>query len=452
MTTSELHRALAQQFTLILNDMPATAPVLSLVRHEVVDLPKKNASTDGLRLQFDPTFARTLLEACPDGATVRGVYLHEAWHLFLGHLWRRGSRDRDLWNQACDHEVNLSLNALFANWKDHHPGVPCPALPEGVLADATYTSLPAEEIYARLLGKKSQPQPEPQPQQPQPPQPQSRQPPQQPNGKPQPGPGQPQPQPGQPGQSQAQPGQGHPGQPGQPGGGQPEPGQEPGQGGIGDMADIPQGQEQAVQEAVTRAIITSRTMGTLPGDLESHVQKLLNPRIPWTEVLRHLLQPTRGDTKLTWCPRHAGFAQAGFTLPSARGERMGTLIFAGDTSGSIGSEELDGMAAEACAVLEDLAPEQFIVAWADAAVHVWEPVQPGERIPSPKGGGGTDFRPVFERVEAEGLRPAVLVFLTDLYGTFPEQAPEYPVIWCHYGGGSVRPPWGDCVAVNPDPQ
>lgn len=446
MTTSELHRSLATQFTLVLQDLPATAPVLSLVRHEVVDLPKKNARTDGRRLQFDPTYARMLLEARPDGATVRGVYLHEAWHLFLGHLWRRGSRDPEVWNQACDHEVNLSLLELFRRWADLYPGVPCPELPPGVLADVTYGGLPAEEIYARLIkagndGLKSKAE----------------------SGKPKPGdgPGQGQGQ-GQ-GQgskpkaqsSKAQPGSG-PGKPsasGSPGSGAPSLDNEPPTtndepAGIGDIAEMPAGEEQAIQEAVTRAVITSRTMGRLPGDLEAYVQSLLNPKVPWTDVLRHLVQPCRGQTKLTWSPRHPGFAQAGFTLPSCRGERMGTVIMVGDTSGSITQAELDGMAAEACAVLEDLAPETFIMAWADARVAAWEVVQPGERLPVPKGRGGTDFRPVFERVAEEGVAPAVLVYLTDLAGSFPEAAPEYPVIWCHYGGGSARPPWGEYVPVS----
>ncbi|NIQ77894.1 MAG: hypothetical protein GTN93_07335, partial [Anaerolineae bacterium] len=36
-----------------------------------------------------------------------------------------------------------------------------------------------------------------------------------------------------------------------------------------------------------------------------------------------------------------------------------------------------------------------------------------------KGGGGTNFIPVFERIAQDDKAPPVLVFLTDLYGPLP---------------------------------
>jgi hypothetical protein len=47
-------------------------------------------------------------------------------------------------------------------------------------------------------------------------------------------------------------------------------------------------------------------------------------------------------------------------------------------------------------------------------------------------------------LEEHGTRPQTLVFLTDLYGTFPDDAPAYPVIWASTGSrhapfGSVTP-------------
>jgi predicted metal-dependent peptidase len=45
------------------------------------------------------------------------------------------------------------------------------------------------------------------------------------------------------------------------------------------------------------------------------------------------------------------------------------------------------------------------------------------------GGGGTDFAPVFKHVEEQGIEAACLVYLTDMYGSFPKSAPDYPVLW-----------------------
>jgi predicted metal-dependent peptidase len=62
------------------------------------------------------------------------------------------------------------------------------------------------------------------------------------------------------------------------------------------------------------------------------------------------------------------------------------------------------------------------------------------------GGGGTDFAPVFEYVEQQGLAPQALVFLTDLYGPFPEREPHYPVIWV--STSSQVAPFGETIPVD----
>jgi len=56
------------------------------------------------------------------------------------------------------------------------------------------------------------------------------------------------------------------------------------------------------------------------------------------------------------------------------------------------------------------------------------------------GGGGTDFRPGFKKVEELGIDPVGLIYFTDMEcNRFPETVPDYPVIWVRYGPDS---PWG----------
>jgi predicted metal-dependent peptidase len=45
------------------------------------------------------------------------------------------------------------------------------------------------------------------------------------------------------------------------------------------------------------------------------------------------------------------------------------------------------------------------------------------------GGGGTDFRPLFKKIEEKNIRPSVMVFFTDGDATYPEEAPKYPVMF-----------------------
>ena len=53
-----------------------------------------------------------------------------------------------------------------------------------------------------------------------------------------------------------------------------------------------------------------------------------------------------------------------------------------------------------------------------------------------KGGGGTDFRPVFDRLAADKKRGAkirALLYFTDGYGTFPTENPDFKVCFLLYG-------------------
>jgi predicted metal-dependent peptidase len=61
----------------------------------------------------------------------------------------------------------------------------------------------------------------------------------------------------------------------------------------------------------------------------------------------------------------------------------------------------------------------------------------------PPGGGGTDFRPVFEWVRKQGIEPACLIFFTDLDGPMPSVEPGYPVLWCCVN--KQQAPWGETI-------
>jgi predicted metal-dependent peptidase len=52
---------------------------------------------------------------------------------------------------------------------------------------------------------------------------------------------------------------------------------------------------------------------------------------------------------------------------------------------------------------------------------------------------------VFNYIEKENLQPETMIYLTDLYGKFPSEAPTYPVIWAATTSREV--PWGDVVRL-----
>jgi len=72
---------------------------------------------------------------------------------------------------------------------------------------------------------------------------------------------------------------------------------------------------------------------------------------------------------------------------------------------------------------------------------------PGDTISlDAPGGGGTDFRPVFDHCAELFQQPRCLVYLTDLEGRFPDEAPAYPVLWVVYGG-QTEAPFGEVVSI-----
>ena len=63
-------------------------------------------------------------------------------------------------------------------------------------------------------------------------------------------------------------------------------------------------------------------------------------------------------------------------------------------------------------------------------------------------GGGTDFRPVFDLIKLEEEPPQIVLYLTDGYGSAPQNNPNYPVIWGVIEGGIKPAPWGKEIEIS----
>jgi len=69
-----------------------------------------------------------------------------------------------------------------------------------------------------------------------------------------------------------------------------------------------------------------------------------------------------------------------------------------------------------------------------------------------RGGGGTDFAPVFDWLKGELQRnpdtPDALFFLSDGFGIFPPQEPPIPVLWIVPAHGHEEFPFGDVLRLS----
>src|SRR3990167_2830674 len=343
--------------------------------------------TDGARLIWNAKGVDQLTEPA-----LGTVLAHEALHCALLHHLRRGDRDIKGWNRACDEAVNNILEE--ANEQARAAGkaepFPWPDLP-GIPKDPQYRGKAAEEIYYHL---KQQP---------------------------------------------TQPGVGPQDGAGSSGSGS---GQQPGES-LGDVLDGPadeagqQAQEAQWKCAIVQAAAAAKGRGQLPAALARLVDDIINPSTPWQEILRAFVRENCKDD-YSWTRPNARYAASGFILPSLHSQRLGRIAVAVDTSASIDVTLLNSFLGELEVLMHECRPAGVTLIDCDAHVNNVRELEPTDPLPRDfAGGGGTDFRPVFAALEADP--PAVLVYFTDLDGTFPDTEPGYPVLWASYDTGREAP-------------
>lgn len=200
--------------------------------------------------------------------------------------------------------------------------------------------------------------------------------------------------------------------------------------------------------AVAGALATAKAQGKLPAALERLLSEIVEPTVSWQDHIRGIFARKVGGGGYDWRKPDRMLIQRDIYAPRRSGNGCGPVVVAIDTSGSIGQTELNHFFAEMRGILDDVRPELIHVIWCDAKVHKVDEVDDSSDINTlkPAGGGGTDFRPVFDYVEDNNIRPDALVYLTDMLGSFPDQAPAYPVIWGDIYG-RCKAPFGDVVPV-----
>ncbi len=103
----------------------------------------KTMATNGFYIVYHPDFVLNQEEAA-----IRFVLCHEVLHCVGDHMSRRGNRDPQLWNWACDYAINPILNAEKSSNFDW------PKTDNGErmgLYEQKYEGMRAEDIYDLLL-------------------------------------------------------------------------------------------------------------------------------------------------------------------------------------------------------------------------------------------------------------------------------------------------------------
>ncbi len=344
-----------------------------------------DAWTDGIRLGYNPLYVEEL-----NDAELLGLVAHLVMHPACGHHQRRKGREFRRWNIACDYAVNwLLVDAGFT-------------LPPGSLLLEGCREVSAEVIYRRLFGKGGR------------------------DGK---------------------------DDDGRRGGGSGDGGSQP----AGEVRDAPRQSQGADlgaegvdwEHAFVTAANSAGAVGRLPAGVKQLIAQRLYPQVDWREILsRFIERSARFD--YTWLNPNRRYLHEGWYFPGMVTSELEEIVVAIDTSGSISKTEMEQFAAELSAIMGQY-PATLHLFYCDMMVRGYQQVSRSE-LPlrlEPCGGGGTDYRPLFRRVAAEGLRPACLIYLTDLRcRLYPAAEPVCPVLWVQIGDDDGRPPFGEVLRVN----
>lgn len=371
----------------------------------VVDHRCQTASTDGKRIFFNPNFLNDLTN--DERMT---ILAHEIWHCGLSHFSREHGRieDHEMWNHAIDHEVNSLLQD--DGFK----------IPVGAVLYEPYKGESAEKVFELIKNGTIEMR----------------------------------------GKCLDEHGSSVPGEDTEPG----DDGTDgwgtitvDGDGNIDAKVDSdfrPRRTDDVWKEWKSKMMAAAQqcaARGADMGNYQSHLDDLFSSKLEWKEILRQYLTPMFDSTR-KWLPPNRRHVYKRMYLPSLRKEKQLNIVIAVDTSGSTTGDIVKTFVSEVFAILNSFGGYQLRLIQCDYnitedIVHSMEnPFVPDNF--KLKGGGGTDFCPVFDLLADEQEHPEVLLYLTDGYGSAPNNAPAYPVIWGVIEGGVQPCKWGNCIDID----
>jgi len=197
-----------------------------------------------------------------------------------------------------------------------------------------------------------------------------------------------------------------------------------------------------IDQAIRQGIMTQQKVaGSGAGGLNRELQELLEPKVNWREVLRDFVKATcNAKDASSWRRVNRRFLSTGVYMPSLIGEKVGHLVIAIDTSGSIGGDELGEFLSEVKGIAEEVNPEVVDLLYWDSEVagHETYSSSTAADIPNstkPKGGGGTSPSCVSAYLKQKNIQPECVIVLTDGYvGSDWGSEWTAPVMWCIVGG------------------
>ena len=395
----------------------------------------KTAATDGLSFFYNPYFIQSL-----STGEVGWILVHELMHACLKHVTRKGTREPEKWNYACDYAVH-SLIMQYLRTNNNSKRRNAIQMPKNCLYNSKFDNLSAEEIYAQLPDSFKQ-----------------------------------QAMINNAGSTGVPLGRGNKNSSGSDGN------NNNGNDSGNDSENISNNQtplddhskwytaaaqqdasrkerEWAARLVAAQISANNKQAGSLPGYLGRLIDRIAKPKIAWQQLLQEYLIKDIKDYVWSRPDNRIGEEFGDIKLPgffedqeSARG-----IIFAVDVSGSMSDEDIRAIYSEIIGASQMMNISGKITFW-DCVSSPFVDFEDTPDIINAKnkvqGGGGTDVNAVFKNIDDNLSLDEyhVIVICSDMYFSLPEEkvANGKPVIWVIVNNDeSITPKWGRIVRIEP---
>jgi predicted metal-dependent peptidase len=182
-----------------------------------------------------------------------------------------------------------------------------------------------------------------------------------------------------------------------------------------------------------------------PLGFERFAKKIKTNNVDWKFELYNAINKHMRNN-YAFMPPNKKHIYRGVALPSLTSDTL-SLVVAIDTSGSIKEDVLGAFIGEFKSIMQNFPAVSIELIIADAKVHNHYSFIGGDEIDfALKGGGGTDYRPTFEYIDANIPNSSMVLYFTDGEGIFPRIPPSYEVLWA-LSQNKAKIPFGRAIQI-----
>lgn len=360
MDEKAIHKKLSRACAQLMIKHPFFGSLVYQHEMEITESVDTAAASADNRMLFNPRFVE---KVDPDQLVF--LVAHEVMHIVFAHAQRRGNRDHELFNIACDAVINEILISERVG-----------TFIEGGVRMQGAEKETSENIYKALAQNSS-------------------------------------------------PGEGNES------GGNRKRGEGKGYEGQLSIKDLPEEVAQKTDAEVKAAIAEgklklgqaaamARMQGKMSGALAGIIDKLLESKLPWYQILERYMVG-KADQRYNWSRPHRRRLNIAYMPSRERYPSMGEIVVGIDVSGSISDREVSQFLGHCKAIFDLCHPKKIYVVYCTTEIEAVDEFDSSEEVVPRKNRwcGGTHMPAIMDWIKDKGIDPDVCVTFTDGETPFP---------------------------------